>query len=420
MPSIDGATEPEFKIPVLNAPLDRPLYGLIVGCGTGFIGREHKRAVQYNDNAEWIGGVPDHRPAISRAMHKPLRLRPERTYGTFDEMLESEPSQSPAADWISICTPNHLHFDQASAAIRAGWNTMLEKPMCHTVEQAQALIDLVFKHQVVFGLTHTYFGHPMIRLIEKLIADGKIGIAETVIGYYWQDWLRFLIEAEGQQQASWRTDKSKSGRLGCGGDILTHILQMVLRLTGAKPLKVRADLRTLVEGRKLDDNVFADVSGIVGGKDPVEMHLMASQTMCGELNNFGFRITGTKGTIIWEQEHPEEVILRQKGEADQVYRRNGGALWATPEFQADTIIPGGHPEGYSRAEGNVYLRFQDDVIRRASGAKFGQGYGGAKINYPGVIDGFWGVSMINGVADSHEGGGVWVNMVQPVIPEIAA
>lgn len=425
------AQPPKVEIPQKNPPLDRPLRGGIVGAGFGFIGNVHVESVRADGNGIWVAGAPDRDPEVGKQLWKTLLIPKRRTYGSLDDLLAAEalikeepqvgPDDEPLfayysgpLDWVSICTENFLHHPMAKKVILAGLNVMCEKPLVRTVEEAQELVDLVEQHRVVFGVTHTYTGHPIIQLALELIASGVIGDIEEALGWYLQEWLRELLERELQQQATWRTDKQKAGRGGALGDIMVHIYQKFLWLTRARALRVRARLRTAVEGRKTDDQAFAEVQAAPAlvGAPPIYFNFHALQTVCGEQNNFGWRICGTKGTLIWEQEKPEVLTLRRCGEPDLVYRRDPNTRWASAEFKRGCRLPGGHGEAYTRAKGNVYARFFADIVKRQTGGVFGQDYGGRNTPYPNVYDGFAGVAFINAAADSHESGGGWVEIPQ--------
>ena len=180
-------------------------------------------------------------------------------------------------DAVVIVTPNDVHYPVAKAAVEAGFHVVCDKPLVHTSEQAQELVDLVARSGVVFGVTYNYTGYPLVRHARDMVANGDIGELRKVVVQYSQGWLATLVEATGNKQAEWRTDPARSGIAGAMGDIGSHAENLAATITGRNVTHVSADIATVVEGRLLDDDA-AVLLRLEGG---VRGLLVASQIETG-------------------------------------------------------------------------------------------------------------------------------------------
>ncbi|MDX1410464.1 MAG: Gfo/Idh/MocA family oxidoreductase, partial [Saprospiraceae bacterium] len=134
----------------------------MVGGGRGaFIGAVHRMAAALDGQIDLVCGAFSSNPEKSRLSGEDLFLDPSRVYGSYQEMIEAE-AQLPAdtrMDFVSIVTPNHMHFPVAKTFIEAGFHIVCDKPMTNTLENAEALCRLVAEHGIVFALTHNYTGY---------------------------------------------------------------------------------------------------------------------------------------------------------------------------------------------------------------------------------------------------------------------
>nr|HMQ56370.1 Gfo/Idh/MocA family oxidoreductase [Anaerolineae bacterium] len=152
-------------------------FGQIGGGRDSFIGAVHRRAAISDGFTELVAGALSSQPEKAKLSGQDLLLPPERNYASWQEMLEGE-SKLPDGeriDFVSIVTPNHAHFEPAMAFVEAGFNVVIDKPMVHTSEQAQKLIEAVEAHDVVFGVTHNYTGYPMVKEARDWVRAGKLG-----------------------------------------------------------------------------------------------------------------------------------------------------------------------------------------------------------------------------------------------------
>jgi predicted dehydrogenase len=403
-----GAGEGGRRMPT-NGKLGRKLRMGLVGGGQGaFIGRVHAIAAVMDNRAELVAGALSSDPARAKASASDYDIQPDRAYGSFQEMIQSE-SKLPAderIDFVTVATPNHVHFPVAKAAVEAGFNVMCDKPMTFNLKEAEELAEIVRSSNVVFAVTHNYTGNPLVRQARAMVQSGELGEIQAVRSFYIQGWLRSAIEKDGQKQAGWRTDPTKSGAAGCFGDIGTHAYNLARYITGLLPERVRCHLRINVPGRRLDDYGHAIVefeNGCLGT-------VTASQITHGRENDIFIEVDGTKGSIQWRQENPNEMIFRQNGRAHQIYTRSPGAPFASPEHTAACRVPPGHPEGYLEAFANVYRNAFDDMAARAVGESFER----VDTIYPNVRDGVEGMYFIEQCVASSMRNGEWLPLKHPL------
>jgi predicted dehydrogenase len=181
-------------------------------------------------------------------------------------------------DFVSVVTPNHVHFPVARAFAEAGFNVVLDKPMVQDSEQARTLIDVVEKTDIVFAVTYQYTGYPMVKQARHMVRTGQLGEARKVIVEYNQGWLATKLEESGAKQAEWRTDPARSGIAGAIGDIGSHAEHLVSTITVLEVAEICADLTTFVSGRRLDD----DGNPLIRYEGGAKGVMIASQVSTGE------------------------------------------------------------------------------------------------------------------------------------------
>lgn len=369
--------------------------GMVGGGRDAFIGAVHRTAACLDHGVRFTAGALSSDPAKAKASGKDLGLEDSRNYGSWREMLEGELKRpvGERIDFVSIVTPNHVHFEVARAFAEAGIHVVCDKPLCHTSEQARGLIAAARKGNVVFAVTYNYSGYPMVKQARQMVASGQIGEVRKVVVEYNQGWLAGKLEESGQKQADWRTDPARSGAGGAIGDIGSHAEQLAAFVTGKEIEAICADLTTFVEGRRLDDdaNLLLRMTGGVRGV------LIASQIEIGHENDLRLRVFGTKGSLEWRQEEPNELWHRAMGEPDRVLRRGNGYL--CEEARTNTRIPPGHPEAFLEAFANVYNA-------ACAAMRAGRGFE-ERAAYPTVVDGARGVLFIEKTVESAKSERKW-------------
>jgi len=377
--------------------------GMVGGGIDAFIGSVHRIAARMDGLVELVCGTFSINPEISKESGEVLFVDPTRVYTTYQEMIEKE-SQLPEdvrMDFVTIVTPNFVHFDPARMALENGFNVVIEKPMTFTLEEAKQLKQIVEKTGLTLALTHTYSGYPMVKQAKSMVKENKLGKIRKVIVEYPQGWLSRLSEREGNAQAAWRTDPKRSGKSGAMGDIGTHAAHLAEYITGLKISEICADLNTVVDGRLLDD----DGNVLIRFDNGANGVLIASQIAAGEENAIKIRVYGEKGGLEWIQEEPNSLYLKWLDEPKQIYRTGGAYL--SDVAKHNTRIPAGHPEGLLEAFGNIYRNF----ILTVSAKLNGETPTPEMLDFPTVDDGVRGMAFIDNVVASSASNEKWTKFL---------
>jgi predicted dehydrogenase len=381
--------------------LGRPLkMGMVGGGRDAFIGAVHRKAAMLDGQVELVAGCFSSTPEKAKASAKDLFVADDRAYGTWEEMVEKESAlpEGERIDFVSIVTPNHMHYPIAKGFVEAGFNVVLDKPMVHSTEQANALIEAVERTGVVFAVTYNYTGYPLVKQARYMVQEGKLGEIRKVIVEYPQGWLATKEEDTGQKQAVWRTDPKRSGIGGSIGDIGSHAENLVSTITGLEIAELCADLTTFVRGRLLDD----DANVLLHYTNGARGILSVSQVCVGQENNHKIRIWGTGGALEWIQEQPNYLTYWPVDGPMQVMSRGSGYLCEAAERA--TRLPTGHPEAFIEAFGNVYLNATDTMRAKILGAEPTE----LENDFPTVYDGARGVAFIEKVVESSQSDQKWL------------
>lgn len=376
----------------------------MVGGGRGaFIGGVHRMAAALDGQIELVCGAFSSDPEKSRLSGQDLFLPSDRIYGSFEEMITKEKAlpQGERMDFVSIVTPNHMHFPPAKMALENGFHVVCDKPLAFDMEEAYELERLVKQTGLIFALTHNYTGYPMVKQARAMIKNGDIGDIRKIVVEYPQGWLSTKLEEDdSQKQAAWRTDPNRSGIAGAMGDIGTHAENLAEYITGLHITEMCADVSTFVPGRLLDD----DGNVLLRFNNGAKGILHASQISAGEENNLNIRIYGTKAGLQWFQMEPNTLYVKWLNRPMEVLRTGVGNLY--PEAQAHTRIPAGHPEGYLEAFASIYRNFAYCVRARLEGKTADPIYN----DFPTVTDGVRGMNFIYKVIESGKSAQKWINV----------
>lgn len=363
--------------------------GMVGGGSDAFIGAIHRLAALMDNQIELVCGCFSVDPAISKSSGKSYYLPDNRVYETYQEMFAAE-AKLPVGermDFVSIVTPNFVHFAPAMLALENGFHVVLDKPITFTLEEALKLKAKVEETGLTLALTHTYSGYPAVKHAKKMVADGTFGKIRKVYVEYPQGWLSSKLEDTGNNQASWRTDPKRSGKAGCMGDIGTHAHHLAEYITGLKTVEICAELNTFVPGRLLDD----DGAALLRFDNGARGVLTATQVAAGEENAIRIRVYGEKGGIDWQQMEPNTLVVKWQGKPAEILRV--GTSMGSEIAAHNTRTPGGHPEGYLEAFANIYRNFATTVMAKMDGKV----PSAAMLDFPGVEDGIRGMQFIDTV-----------------------
>jgi len=373
--------------------------GIVGGGLDALVGAWHRRAVAIDGGIELVAGALASTRERALAAAKEWQL--PRAYGTWQEMLETE-SRLPDAeriDFVTVVTPNHMHYPIVKPFAEAGFHVVCDKPMTRTLEEAKALAAIVAKTGIVFALTHNYSGYPMVKQARHMVASGELGEIIKVTVQYNQGWLLAQLERAGHKAAEWRTDPARSGRAGAIGDIGTHAEQLMHYVTGLEIEALCADLGRH-HGRVLDD----DGSVLLRFHGGARGLFRASQVLSGEGNDLRLHVHGTGGSLSWVQEAPETLRFARNDAPAQIYRRGEAYLCAAAK--RGTRLPQGHPEGFHEAFANIYANAADTMRARKEGREPTE----LELDFPTVQDGVRGMAFVDAVVDSDASAAKWTAM----------
>jgi predicted dehydrogenase len=374
----------------------------MVGGGRGaFIGQVHRMAANLDGKIELVAGAFSSDPEKSRLSGQDFFIDPERAYGSYEEMAKAEAAREDGIDFVSIVVQNHLHFPVAKCFLEAGINVICDKPLTVDLDQAKELKKIVDDSGLVFALTHNYTGYPMVKEAKRMVGDGELGRLLKVVAEYPQGYAVGDVEGEGSGAiANWRADPKIAGKSNCMGDIGTHAHNLTKYITGLEVDEIAAELTAFIPGRELDD----DGNCLVRFTEGVKGIIYASQISNGDENNLNIRVYGTKASLEWHQEDPNELIVKYANAPRKIYRRGNDYLGSAA--QANSRTPFAHPEGFIEAFANVYLAAAQAISDQIDGNDAPEG----GYDFPTVDDGVAGVAFIGACVESSCNNAAWTKL----------
>jgi predicted dehydrogenase len=386
-----------------SAQVNRKLKAGMVGGGRGaFIGGVHRMAMRLDGEIELVAGALSSNPETARQSGEELGLNPARVYPDYETMAAEERRRplDERIDFVSVVTPNHMHFPVCRAFLEAGFHVVCDKPLALNLEEALRLREIVRRSGRLFALTYNYTGYPMVKQARALVRSGELGEIRKVVTEYAQGWLSEAIESDGQKQAAWRTDPAQAGAVGCLGDIGSHAENLARYITGLEIDQLCAELTTFVGGRRLDD----DASVLLRYKGGAKGVLHASQVSAGEENGLQIEVSGSKASLAWRQERPNELRLTYPDAPWRIHRSgNKGMANSAARFLR---LPAGHPEGFIEAFANIYREIVRAIHAMANGEPSPH-----QCDFPTVDDGVAGMAFLEAAVQSAKAGGAWRSLL---------
>jgi predicted dehydrogenase len=371
--------------------------------GTGFMGRVHTEGVRRLGTVEVVAIAAS---SDDKARKFANEVGVERSTGEYDSLLRDSD-----IDAVHICTPNALHFPMAMAALSAGKHVLCEKPLATSVDEAKQLVAKATELKLANCTFHNLRYYPMVQQIRRMREGGELGEIYAVQGTYSQDWLLYDTDW------NWRLDSSANGRSRCFADIGTHWCDMVEHLTGLRISSLCADLQTFHKTRKRPKGSIETFSGKTqqhGEYEEVSIDtedfgavllrlgekargaITVSQISAGRKNQLRMEIYGTKASVTWDQEKPDELWIGQRNEPNRLIVKDPSLMLEEARKYAD--LPGGHSEGYDDTFKQLFRRFYRTVADRS-----------ASVEYPQFSDGLRQLQILDKVLDSSAKHG-WVEV----------
>jgi len=374
-------------------------FGMVGGGGGSLIGEVHRKAATFDHKAKLVAGCFSRSYDNTLSTGEDLGLECRRLYKNFGEMAEKEAARKDKIDFVTIVTPNNLHFEIARVFLEKGINVVCDKPLTLEVQEAEELVNFAKKKDLLSCVTYTYSGYSMVKNAREIVKRGGIGDIRMVMVEYLQEWLAMPVEKKGNRQASWRTDPKYSGKSNCVADIGSHIENIISYVTGLEIESICANLDIFVKGRALDDNAEILIKYTSGARGIY----WCSQVAIGYNNGLKIRILGEKGSIEWEQENPDCMKVAYFGQPVQILYRGRDKLY--PLASKVSRLPGGHPEGLYEAFANIYTNFCKVLLTKKAGNSYQK-----KIDFPTFEDGARGVKFINLCVESSQRGARWITL----------
>ncbi|HSJ83088.1 MAG TPA: Gfo/Idh/MocA family oxidoreductase [Acidimicrobiia bacterium] len=385
--------------------LGRRLRLAVIGGGPGsFIGAMHRAAARLDDRYQLVAGALSSRPDLARSAGTEIGLEADRAYGDGLELLEAEASRADGAEVIAIMTPNDSHHLYAGRALELGFDVICDKPLTNTLEEALDLVAKVRETGLVFCLTHNYTGYPMVRQARAMVEDGEIGEIRLVQVEYVQGGKADENDPEPGEGLPWRYDPVRGGPSLVMGDIGTHAHNLARFITGLEVSEVAAEVGAVVPGRMVHDYAAAMLRFSNGARGT----FWVTQAAAGVENCLRIRVSGTRGSLEWNQETPTRLIFTPLDGPAETRTPNGpGTL---PLAARATRIVAGHPEAFLEAFANIYSDAAEAIAARRSGATPDP----LALHFPDVVDGAIGIGFVQSVIASGAAGGMWTAVAQEV------
>jgi predicted dehydrogenase len=369
--------------------------------GTGFMGRVHLEAVRRVEAVQ-AAAIAGRNEAVARKLGDAFSI-PSVT--DYREVL-----RDPAIDAVHICTPNAQHFSMAKDALQAGKHVVCEKPLTTTAAEAEELVALAAEKGVRNCTCHNLRYYPMVQQMRRMREAGDLGDILVLQGTYSQDWLLYDTDW------NWRVETKAGGASRCMADIGSHWFDMAEHITGLRVTSLCADLQTFHPMRKQPKHsVETFANKLMGAEDYIETPvdtedfgavvfrmagrtrgcMTASQVSAGRKNGLSIEIYGTKSSVAWNQERPDELWQGHRDVANKMYIKDPSLLKPGARSYAD--LPGGHSEGYDDTFKQVFRRFYASI-----------GKGDAP-EYPQFVDGLRQMKILDSVLESNRKRG-WVDV----------
>lgn len=372
-------------------------YGMVGGGPGAFVGDVHRKAAGFEGKAVLTAGCFSRNYTNTLAIGEQLGIDSNRIYKNFNEMAENEAVCEEPIDFVVVVTPNYAHYEVAKKFLQKGIHVVCDKPLALTVAEGNELADLTKSNGLLFCITYTYSGYPMIKQAREIVKRGDLGEVRMIMAEYPQDW---LLEALENKNGIWRTDPKYTGISNCVGDIGTHIENTISYITNLRITSLCAVLNNYGMDQKLDTNA----SVLLQYDNGASGVYWSSQVAIGCENDLKIRIFGTKGSLEWEQKNADYLKLAFLNQPVRILSKGKGYLY--PESQTAIRLPCGHPEGYYEAFANIYTSFNDALINLKTGNKKAHD----KFDFPSIEAGLDGMKFIHGCVESSKRGSIWVSL----------
>ena len=384
--------------PIINL-LGRRLRLAVIGGGPGsFIGEMHRQAARMDDRYELVAGVLSSKPEKAKQSGLELGFSPDRAYSNVSDMLKAESAREDGADVIAIMTPNDTHYKYAIAALEHGFDVICDKPMTNNLENAEKLHKKVQESGLIFCLTHNYTGYPMVRQAKAMVANDELGTIRLIQIEHVQGGKANEIDPDPKDgPLPWRYNAVTGGPSLVMGDIGTHAHNLLRFISGLEVTEVAAEAGAIAPNRVIHDYAGALLRFSNGARG----NFWVTQAAAGVENCLRIRVSGTKGTLEWMQEVPQQLTFKPLKDPVQIRTPNGPA--SHPLATHSSRIVAGHPEGFPEGFANIYSDAAEVIAARRAGVEPNP----LACHFPNSYDGLLGVKFVHSVIQSSNNNSQW-------------
>lgn len=376
--------------------VETPIRWAMIGGGRGSqIGYIHRSSAVRDHSFALLAGAFDLDPGRGKEFGISIGVDPDRCYADYRTLFAEEARREDGIEAVSIATPNSTHYEMTKAALEAGLHVICEKPLCFKTEEAEELAKIADEMGLVVGVTYGYSGHQMIEQARQMVARGDLGEIRLINMQFAHGAYHTAIEKE-NPAVKWRMDPRLAGPSCVIADVGTHPLFLAEAILQDFEIEqLLCSRKSFVEDRVLEDNAFI-LMNLKGG---AQATLWASAINCGSLHGQKIRIIGSKASIEWLDEQPNQLAYEIEGEPARVLERGAAHLY--PEALVEDRISAGHPEGLFDAWSNLYRRFAIAMNQSKKGEK-------TDFWFPDIRAGVQGVKWVEKCVESADKGAVWI------------
>ncbi len=320
--------------------------------GSGFVGLIHIEALRRLGyvNVAALAEIDE-----DRAKQKAHQLSISKAYGDWKKLVEDEQIQV-----VHICTPNLFHFRIAKEVLSAKKHVICEKPLGMNSQETKALVALAKEKECVNAVGFNIRFYPLVQHIRTMIQRGELGDIFTIRGSYLQDWLFYDTDY------NWRVDAELSGPSRAIADIGSHLLDLIQFVTTLKITEVFSDFGTIHPIRKkpleaTETYTKKKIEAVeyeekrIGTEDYASVLfrfnnnktkgvITVSQVDAGRKNQIFLEISGSKKTVCWNSEAPNELWIGYRDKPNELLMKGPNLIF--PEAVEFANYPGGHNEGF--------------------------------------------------------------------------
>ncbi|HIJ52934.1 MAG TPA: Gfo/Idh/MocA family oxidoreductase [Planctomycetes bacterium] len=364
--------------------------------GTGFIGPAHIEALRRLGSVD-VAALAECSDEVARAKAEALGI--EEYYGDYKQLLKKGDIQS-----VHICSPNYLHYEMAKETLEAGKHVICEKPLAISVAEAEELVELADKKGLVNAVNFNIRYYPLMRQVRTMVEKGDVGNIFAVQGSYLQDWLFYQIDY------NWRLEPERSGESRAVADIGSHWMDLIEYVTGLRIKEVCADFATFHKIRKKPLKPVETYAGkVLQPEDYEDMPIntedyatvlfrfendgrgvmTVNQVAAGRKNRLYFEMDGSKQSIAWESEKPNQIWIGRRDGNNEVMMRDPSLVY--PETRTLIDYPGGHNEGFP----DTFKQLFKEVYAHISGDRSGPA------SFPTFKDGLREIALCEAVMNSN-------------------